>query len=70
MDCHPVSRNWSPNTPQVKLSFKSLTIPQISVRARGPLAAMTHEAGQDSSKSLDQVRVRVSCIRVQNLPCL
>jgi hypothetical protein len=41
-------------------------IPQISAYARGPLAAMAHEAGHDSSKSTDRVRVSVSCIRVRN----
>jgi hypothetical protein len=45
-------------------------IPQISAQARGPLAAMAHEAGRDSSKSSNRVHVCVSCIRVENMSCL
>jgi hypothetical protein len=41
-----------------------------TVRVGGPLSAMTDEVGCDPSKSLDRVRVYVSCNRVKNLPYL
>jgi hypothetical protein len=40
-------------------------IPQISARARGPLATTAHEAKCSLSKSTDHVRVCVSCDRVR-----
>jgi hypothetical protein len=45
-------------------------IPQISTWPGGPLAAMGHVAGCGPSKSLNQVRICVSCNRVENMPCL
>jgi hypothetical protein len=45
-------------------------ISQISTQVRGPLATTAYEVGRDSSKSFNRVRVCMSCIRVENLPCL
>jgi hypothetical protein len=56
--------------PQKLKTHYILMIPQISARARGPLAAATHKAGCGPSKSPDRMRVCMSCIRVANLSCL
>jgi hypothetical protein len=52
------------------LHISYVTIQQISAQARGPVGAMTHEAGCGPNYSHDWVCVCVSYNRVRNLPCL